>query len=87
VGRFPSNSWGLHDMHGNLWEWCEDRYAEYLQGEAVDPQGPPAGDSRVLRGGAFGNQAMVVRSANRLRGEPTFRDYDVGCRVAMTITP
>jgi uncharacterized protein (TIGR02996 family) len=87
VGSFPANAYGLFDMYGNLWEWCQDRLAEYPAGDAVDPQGLPDGDSRVLRGGSFVSPAMFVRSASRGRNVPTLRGYFVGFRAAMTFPP
>ena len=86
VGSFPSNAWGLHDMHGNVWEWCQDWYGDYSQGEVVDPQGPQEGESRVLRGGSFDNGARFVLSAYRTWYVPTNRAYDVGFRAARTFT-
>ena len=44
VGSFPANAWGLHDMHGNVWQWCQDWYGDYPQKDVVDPQGPEKGD-------------------------------------------
>jgi formylglycine-generating enzyme required for sulfatase activity len=87
VGSFPANAFGLHDTHGNVWEWCQDWFGDYPTGDAVDPQGPPEGDSRVLRGGSFIDLAMTVRSALRLWDEPSFRDLNVGFRAARTFTP
>jgi uncharacterized protein (TIGR02996 family) len=87
VGSFPANAFGLHDTHGNLWEWCKDWVAEYPAGDAVDPQGPPEGEIRVLRGGSFLNQAMDVRSAGRLKTVPTNRGTGVGFRAARTFSP
>jgi sulfatase modifying factor 1 len=52
VGSFPANAWGLHDMHGNLFQWCQDRYGDYPQNDVVDPQGADNNKSRVLRGGS-----------------------------------
>ena len=49
VDAFPANAWGLHDMHGNLWQWCQDWYGEYPQKHVVDPQGPEKGELHVGR--------------------------------------
>ncbi|MBI2191590.1 MAG: SUMF1/EgtB/PvdO family nonheme iron enzyme [Planctomycetes bacterium] len=64
VGKFLANAWGFHDMHGNVWEWCQDWYAGYEQGEVTDPIGS-AGSLRVFRGGGWGYAAHNCRSALR----------------------
>ncbi len=53
VGRYPANAFGLHDMHGNVWEWCQDWTGDLPEGPLKDPKGPQAGKERILRGGCF----------------------------------
>jgi len=84
VGSFQPNGWGLYDMHGNVWEWCADLYGKFSLDDAVDPQGPKRGQTRVLRGGSYFAPASHVRSATRGKWEPIHRDDNVGFRVART---
>jgi len=85
VGSFPANAWGLHDMHGNLWQWCQDWYGDYPENDVVDPQGPNAGDCRVLRGGGWGEYPQRFRSASRHRYEPGNQFSFYGLRVAFCL--
>ena len=89
AGAFRANAWGLHDMHGNVFEWCRDWYHAALPG-GVDPdvqvKGEPNRDgsfSRVRRGGAWNDEAQWHRCAMRLRYEPERRSDHIGFRVAL----
>lgn len=84
VGSFPANAWGLHDLHGNIWEWCQDRYGDYAPKEVVDPQGPSTGEARVVRGGARYNGPAFCRSAQRQWFLPGYRGSYIGCRLCFT---
>jgi formylglycine-generating enzyme required for sulfatase activity len=85
VGSFPANAWGLHDMHGNVWQWCQDWYGDYPQKDVVDPQGPDVGKERVLRGGSWLDIPWSCRSASRGRLEPGVRSYVYGLRVCFCL--
>jgi formylglycine-generating enzyme len=90
VGSYPANPWGLHDMHGNVFEWCRDWYHTELPGGA-DPdlsalKGTANRDgtySRVRRGGEWNDDGWACRSALRLRYEPARRSDHIGFRVAL----
>jgi formylglycine-generating enzyme required for sulfatase activity len=82
VGTKKANPWGFFDMHGNVFEWCRDWYAEKLPG-GTDPEGPAEGANRVDRSGGWEDAARHARSANRDKSPPAERNYDLGFRVAL----
>jgi formylglycine-generating enzyme required for sulfatase activity len=90
VGSFPSNGYGLHDMAGNLWEWCWDWYGSsyYSTSPGTDPRGPASGTCRVPRGGNWSVNAGGCRSADRNYVTPTFSGNNgVGFRPARSSIP
>ena len=89
VGSFDPNGWGLHDLHGSVWEWVQDCWNEDYYGSPKDGSAWESGDcsQRVLRGGSWVNFPRLLRSALRFRIASTFRSLIIGLRVARTITP
>jgi len=86
VGTFPANAWGLHDMHGNVLQWCQDWYAaEYPKNDVTDPQGPEKGEERVLRGGSWNFLPVYCRSAVRCWNGPGRRFVIYGCRLCFCL--
>jgi formylglycine-generating enzyme required for sulfatase activity len=82
VGTLKSNAWGLYDMSGNVWEWCEDWYAkEYPAGEQVDPKGVASGSFRVICGGSWYSNSQFCRSVTRYHLMPFCGSTYVGFRV------
>jgi formylglycine-generating enzyme required for sulfatase activity len=85
VGSYKPNAWGLYDMHGNVYEWCEDWFDEvyYASKPRRDPPGPLEGSDRVLRGGSWGDDGWVCRSAYRWRSGPKSGDASKGFRAIL----
>ncbi len=85
--HYPANPFGLRSMHGNLWEWCADRYDGYTDKPVDDPQGPSDGHGRVLRGGGWIHGAQALRSARRDADSPDSRGRLIGLRLAGGLDP
>jgi formylglycine-generating enzyme required for sulfatase activity len=88
VGEKKPNAWGFYDMHGNVWEWCQDWHDEgyYAKSPMDNPTGPATGLSRVFRGGGWNSDARGCRSANRGRLSPGAREDHLGLRVSLVPT-
>jgi len=87
VKRYPANKYGLHDMAGNVWQWCWDWYGSYPDGSQVDPMGPETGSDRVMRGGSWYYSSEYCKAAFRMSGSPkgnrsaSLSGFRIACRV------
>ena len=86
VASFPPNAWGLYDMHGNVGEWCMDRFDNYYFDQATDPRGGYASVDRVYRGGSWNVDARYCRSANRDADQPIVRFSELGFRLVRAMS-
>ena len=85
VKSYAPNPWGLFDMHGNVWEWVQDRFGSYNSNLQVDPGGPSSGERRIRRGGSWYRYGYSCRSANRAFANPASRFQTTGFRLVREV--
>ncbi|MFM7114079.1 MAG: SUMF1/EgtB/PvdO family nonheme iron enzyme [Planctomycetota bacterium] len=85
VGSYPANAWGLHDMHGNVFEWCSDWLGAYSKNKITDPHGAQSGEFRVLRGGSWPRNSLRCRASFRDKSGSCYRSPSIGFRVLLPL--
>ena len=86
VGSFPANAWGLHDLHGNVWEWTSDSHCPYPERAVENPRAECASETKVIRGGSWAFNADSSRCALRYTHRPADSGYSLGLRVVRSVT-
>ena len=83
VGSYPPNSWGFYDIHGNVWEWCQDWFGPLLNNSATDPVGAGSGSDRIQRGGSWNPPGTYLQSAFGNKYPPSGRGSHMGLRISL----
>ena len=89
VKSYDPNGYGIYDMAGNVWEWCEDWYGKdyYKMSSKKNPTGPVRGEKKIVRGGAWYTAETALRVANRYKNDPSLGNFNTGFRCVKSATP